>query len=666
MVDTARFEADANAAAASVGRIGAAAKKSSAEATGLAGALGRVGAAGKKMTGIGRLTRARVTTPLLAVAGASIYASVHFSRAMELIHTQAGATQHEVGVLKKQVLDLADIEPQGPIELANALYRLEGAGLRGRRAMSALRASADLATVGNANVEDTAKTLAQTWFVGIKGAGRFRDTVAELNATVGAGDLRMQQLVDALGVGVLPAAKEAGLSLQDVTGAMAVFGDETNNVSGFMAQFATALHFLYNPGIKSEKALERIGLSGRHLAEDMRKPRGMLRALTDLRNHLDRLPGGHKGIDAEQVLGDIFPGGRGRVMLVLLNQLDRYKKKMDQIAGTHKDFGEAVEKSGREPLVRMQKAWSSVQVAAVKFGDALVPTVVPIIEKLAGAVRGVVNWFTKLDPKQRRIVLGLVALAAAAGPVLIVLGLVAGGISAIGTALIFVSSNPIVLIIAGLVALGAGLVILWKKSETFRNIVTGAFHVVWSVMKLIPTVWVIRQLAKIVSFANAMPGKITLHGLWEGLKSGLVDALNFIIDKINFVIRQYNKIPIAPNIGAVGRIRQDGTAMVNANTQAYGKGYSIPTPMPVTRKHKKAQGGSFSDWSVVGERGPELARHTPSYTEITPLATVPARGNWPGDISIRVEAPLIMNGREVARVTADEKAEWNARKGKSG
>jgi len=38
------------------------------------------------------------------------------------------------------------------------------------------------------------------------------------------------------------------------------------------------------------------------------------------------------------------------------------------------------------------------------------------------------------------------------------------------------SANPIGLIIAGVVALGAGLVLAWKKSETFRNIVMGAWE----------------------------------------------------------------------------------------------------------------------------------------------------------------------------------------------
>lgn len=320
----------------------------------------------------------------LAVGAFAVVAgkmSNDFSRNMELINTQAGASQKEVKQLSKEVLELAKHSAQGPNDLAKALYRLEGAGLRGKRAMKALKASSQLAAVGNANVEDTAKTLAQTWFVGIKGAGKFSDTVAELNATVGAGDLRLQQLVDALGTGILPAAKQVGLTLQDVTGALAVFGDETNNVSGFTAQLATAFHFLTNPSNKAADALASIGLSDSKLAEDLHKPHGLLTSLTDLRDHLETLPGGLHGVKAGHVIGDILPGGRGRVLLVLLNQLDRYQQKLDQIQGTHNKFGQSVKRTMEQPAVRLQHAWSILQAEMVELGAHIAPWASKQIEK---------------------------------------------------------------------------------------------------------------------------------------------------------------------------------------------------------------------------------------------------------------------------------------------
>jgi TP901 family phage tail tape measure protein len=733
--DAARFKRDAAESAAAVRGIGTAAQSAT---TKLGSALQRVGAVGKRVSSVGRDLRHHVTLPIVAVGAASVYAAAHFNNAMEMIHTQSGASQREVHNLYNRVLNLAEIRPQGPQDLAEALYRLEGAGLRGAKAMKALKAASDLATVGNSDVESTAKTLAQTWFVGIKGAGSLHNTVAELNATVGQGDLRMQQLVDALGTGVLPAAKEAGLSLQDVTGALAVFGDETNNTSGFMAQFATALHFLYNPTEKSNKQLKKLGLSGRKLAEDMRKPRGMLTALSDLRDHLDKLPGGHKGIAAEQALGNILPGGRGRVMLVLLNQLDRYEKKMNAIRDTHKNFRDSVRKQMQQPLQRLRSAWSSVQVAAIKFGNALLPAVVPVAEKLANVISHVVKWFSKLSPQQRRIVLGLTALAAAAGPVLVVIGLMAQGLGALGSVLVFLAANPIVLIIGALVAAGVALVVLYKKSESFRNTVNGVFnavksvvvdaihavvailkwwwrttknvahwiagavHYVVSVLLGLPVVgasirkvtgffkgmwivfrnvvgWIGDKVGKLIGFFAKLPGVISgaAKNLWEPLKSGLVSVVNWIIGVINTIIRGINntvgRLPGVGDIKEIGTLRQDAAARLRANNQAY-KGYQgIPTgPNPRAGKggsgpygrHHKAMGGTFADWSVVGEQGPELAFHTPSYTKIEPINRGARGAAGLGEMTFHFEIPVIMGGKQVTKVVASQKAEWDARKGK--
>lgn len=356
------FAREADRDAAALGRIGGAGEVAAAKLKGVQGAMVGVLGVAKK-----------IALPLVAIGAVGGKMAMDFQQSMELIHTSAGASQREVDRLSTSVLNLAKIEPQSPKDLADALYRLEGAGLRGSKAMKGLKAAADLAAVGNANVEDTAKTLSQTWFSGIKGGGNLRKVVAELNATVGAGDLRLQQLVDALGVGILPVAKNAGLRLRDITGVMAVFGDETNNVSGWTAQLATALHYLYAPTAKAEKALGSIGLSGNQLGRDFRKPQGLLTAMLDLRKHLNKLPGGFRGLKASQTLSAILPGGRGRVLNVLLGQLDRYQAKLKQVGDTTNRFGDSVRKTQETAAFKVKAAWSTIQVALINLGQHVLP-----------------------------------------------------------------------------------------------------------------------------------------------------------------------------------------------------------------------------------------------------------------------------------------------------
>jgi phage-related protein len=111
------------------------------------------------------------------------------------------------------------------------------------------------------------------------------------------------------------------------------------------------------------------------------------------------------------------------------------------------------------------------------------------------------------------------------------------------------TANPIGLVILAIVALVAILVIAWKKSDTFRGIVTGAFNAVtgaatatwswikghWPQIKEVITNpigaavgFVVRHWDKIVATARSIPGK--LIGIFASAGSWLKDAGRRVID----------------------------------------------------------------------------------------------------------------------------------------
>lgn len=95
--------------------------------------------------------------------------------------------------------------------------------------------------------------------------------------------------------------------------------------------------------------------------------------------------------------------------------------------------------------------------------------------------------------------------------------------------------NPIVLVV-GLIALFvAGLVLLYKKSETARN---------------------------------------AMNAMWNGLKSGAETAINAVVEKINWLIEKINKIP-GINIGTVGKVNFTGDSKlkINGKSRAMGESY---------------------------------------------------------------------------------------------
>lgn len=74
------------------------------------------------------------------------------------------------------------------------------------------------------------------------------------------------------------------------------------------------------------------------------------------------------------------------------------------------------------------------------------------------------------------------AFGAALAVIVVGLGLFAGVMAVVNLVL---ATNPFVLILIGLVALAAGLVYAYKKSETFRNIVNGVFSAIGAVVSTV-------------------------------------------------------------------------------------------------------------------------------------------------------------------------------------
>lgn len=105
------------------------------------------------------------------------------------------------------------------------------------------------------------------------------------------------------------------------------------------------------------------------------------------------------------------------------------------------------------------------------------------------------------------------------------------------------SLNPVFLVVAAIVALVAVVVIAYKKSETFRRIVDGAFRGVWNIVQAVvgwirgnwPLLfailtgpiglavrWIVQHWSQIVSAVRRIPGQI--RAVFSGIGSWLVSA----------------------------------------------------------------------------------------------------------------------------------------------
>lgn len=107
------------------------------------------------------------------------------------------------------------------------------------------------------------------------------------------------------------------------------------------------------------------------------------------------------------------------------------------------------------------------------------------------------------------------------------------------TTLSAIAAHPIV---AALIALGALFVLLWVKSETFRDIVKGVFDAVWEAVKATGE-WIKNAWTSTVDAMSAAAQRLGdfFGGIWDTMKAGAKGALNFVIDMLNKAIDALNK-----------------------------------------------------------------------------------------------------------------------------
>lgn len=91
------------------------------------------------------------------------------------------------------------------------------------------------------------------------------------------------------------------------------------------------------------------------------------------------------------------------------------------------------------------------------------------------------------------------------------------------------NANPLGLIVLAITAVIAGLVLLWQNSETFRNIVTGAFNAVWDAIQAAFN-WVKNNWPLLLAILTGPIGIAVLMIIknWDTIKAAFAAAWEFI------------------------------------------------------------------------------------------------------------------------------------------
>lgn len=352
----------------------------------------------------GKLTRG-LTLPILAAGTAALHSALNFETSMSQIVGLVGAPADEVERLKGKVLDLAGVTAQAPGELADALFAVMSAGFEGGAAMDVLTLSAKAAAAG---LGDT-KTVALAVGASVNAYGQESLSAAMATdimvATVKAGNLAAEDLAGALGK-ILPIASAAKVELADVGGATAILTRSGSTAGEAITQLKAAIMAMNAPNKAAQASLEAVGLTSADLQSTLADD-GLIAAFEMV----------EEATNGDAVAMKEFFGSSEALSaaLTLLNgDADVIAGVMDDVANSTGLAGEAFDVAAGTDAFAMKQAFAELQAAAVDFGTEIAPAIATV----AGAVGELAAAFSALPDWATTIVVGGVAAAAAAGPVL--------------------------------------------------------------------------------------------------------------------------------------------------------------------------------------------------------------------------------------------------------
>lgn len=375
---------------------------------------------GTKMQDVGSTLSKSVTLPLIAVGGVAVSMASSFEGAFARMQGLAGVSADEVDGLKAAVLDLAGQTAQAPQDLADGLYFLRSSGLDAGKAMDALRSSARASAAGLGSTAVIADGVSSAMNAYAKSGLSAAEATDILTGTARAGKAEPAELAGALGR-VLPIASELGVTFKDVGGAIAALSLTGNDASTSATLLTNILSKMLKPSQQGADALAGVGMSADSIRQSI-ADKGLLATLEDLKSRL-----GDAGFvkfleDAQAVQGALSLTGQNAEGVRAT-----FDNVANSVGATDEAFAAVAETSG----FKMKQAWTDVQVALIKAGDVILP----IVAGVAGAFGNLVQTFTELPGPVQMIVVGLLGLVAAAGPVLMVAGTMIKNFKEVKTAL---------------------------------------------------------------------------------------------------------------------------------------------------------------------------------------------------------------------------------------
>lgn len=440
--------------------------------------------AGRTGAGMQAASRAMAAggAAIIGAMGLAVKATAEFEKELSTFKAVTGATAGEVDKMRKKALQLGRDTAYSAKESAGAITELGKAGLSTADILGgAADATVALAAAGDVEMGRAAEIAASTMAQFSLAAEELPKVADLLAGAANASTAGVEDLAEGLKY-VGPLASATGTSLEDTATAMAALSN--NGIKGSMAgtTLRQMLITLQPQSDKAATAMEELGFITEDGANKFFTAEGKMK---DLGEVAQILQDGLSGLSEKQKAAALDTIFGSRAMAGATALAKEGEKGFSDLAGAIGKI--TAEDVAEERLNNLSGSMTilkgSVETAAITFASASQGPLKAFVDRITEAV----NWFATLSPKIQQVAF---IVAGAVGAFLLVGGaigmmyqpmkLAAAGFRLMASSAMGFLANPIVIALALIVG---ALVLAYRHSETFREIVHRAFSTVKGVVE---------------------------------------------------------------------------------------------------------------------------------------------------------------------------------------
>lgn len=366
---------------------------------------------GNAMTGAGKKLTKGVTAPLVALGASSVKEFASVDKSLKLVQATMGSTNKEASQLESSIKKAAANSVFGMQDAADASLNFARQGFNAKQTADMITPSLDLAAGTATDLSTVTDGLGNSLKM-FKKDSSYAATAADIFSKAQAqANTTVTDLFEAMSTAG-PIVQSVGWTMSDLAAITDVFGDAGITGSEGATALKTGLARLSSPEKDGAAWMKKLGL-------EIFNSDGTMKSMVDVQKQLHKA---FSGLNSQQKLtaaSAIFGKNQMAKWMTLIeaspSKVQKYASALDNASGTSHKMADALLSGMGGSLEKLN---SSFDVMKYNIGQIISEYLKPIVDNITK----VIDAFNGLDPAVQKNIVRFAAIAAAVGPVLLVLG----------------------------------------------------------------------------------------------------------------------------------------------------------------------------------------------------------------------------------------------------